>query len=136
MAGVKPVAIETTDELWRTETVLSDRRGVELSISGENGETRRYQTQFVTLQVVRGGLEILNNHRGCYAWFEHCRLEARAWRDRLVLGFASGVVSSCGAELTIVAVSDPAAALSSKFSVGKQLIGAIKGNRQQNSKES
>jgi hypothetical protein len=117
---VKPSAIETTEELGHTKTVLSHRRGVDVSISDERGETRRYQAQSVTLQIVRGGLEILNDHRGCYAWFEHCRLEARAGRQRLVLGFASGVVSSRGAKLTIVAASDSAAAFPSKISAGRQ----------------
>jgi hypothetical protein len=113
--SVKPSAIEKTEELGHSKTVLSHRRGVDVSISDERGETRRYQAQSVTLQIVRGGLEILNDHRGCYAWFEHCRLEARAGRQRLVLSFASGVVSSRGAKLTIVVASVPPSPFLQKF---------------------
>jgi hypothetical protein len=119
MAGVIPSAIETTDELGHTKTVLSHRGGVDVSISDERGETRRYRAQSVTLQIVRGGLEILNHHRGCDAWFEHCWLEARAGRERLVLTFASGVVSRRGSKLTIVAASDSAAAFPSGSSAGR-----------------
>jgi hypothetical protein len=130
MAGVKRSAIETTNELGHINTVLSHPRGVDVSISDERGETRRYQAQSVTLQLVRGGLEILNDHRGCYAWFEHCRLEARAGRERLVLGFASGVGSSRGAKLTIVA------AFSSKVSAGRPAAGTRKNSNQSKAKQS
>jgi hypothetical protein len=136
MAGVKRSAIETTNELGHINTVLSHPRGVDVSISDERGETRRYQAQSVTLQLVRGGLEILNDHRGCYAWFEHCRLEARAGRERLVLGFASGVGSSRGAKLTIVAASDSAAAFSSKVSAGRPAAGTRKNSNQSKAKQS
>ena len=103
---MKPATIKTTDQLGHTETVLSDLHGVNVSITNCSGETRRYQAQSVTLQIVRGGIEVLHDHRGCYAWFERCRLEAQAGSKHLVLGLASGVVSSRGEEMTIVAASD------------------------------
>ena len=109
-SGVKPVAFETSGELESTEAVPFDRSGVGVSITSEHGETRHYQAQSVTLQIVRGGMEVLQDQRGCYAWFERCRLEASVGRERLVLGFATGVMSSCGAEMTIVATSDSATA--------------------------
>ncbi|MEO6750855.1 MAG: hypothetical protein ABIP85_03680 [Chthoniobacteraceae bacterium] len=103
--------------------MLAHSRGVAVSITGENGETQRYQAQSVTLQMVHGGLEVLQNHRGCFGWFEHCQLEARAGRKRVVLRFASGVVSSCGTELTVVATIDPALPRSPKSPATKSPVG-------------
>ena len=108
---MKSATITTADRLGHTETVLSDRRGVAVSITNERGETQRYQAQAVTLQIVRGGIEILRDHRGCYAWFERCRLEARAGRKCVVIELASGVVSSRGKELTVAVLGDRALAV-------------------------
>ena len=113
---MKSAAIKTTDRLGYTETVLSDRHGVAVSITNERGETQRYQAQAVTLQIVRGGIEILDDHRGCFAWFERCRLEARAGRKCVVVELASGVVSSRGKELTVVAACNSAGARPPKTS--------------------
>ena len=112
------------------------RRGVDVSITSERGETRHYQAQSVTLQIARGGMEVLQDFRGCYAWFKRCRLEARVDRECLVLGFATGVVSSRRAELTIVAASDSAAARSSGISSNHPSMGRSKNNGQPKSKSS
>ncbi|MEO6755207.1 MAG: hypothetical protein ABIZ04_24110 [Opitutus sp.] len=40
------------------------------------------------LQIVRDGMEALQDLRGCYTWFERCRLEAHVGRERLVPVFA------------------------------------------------
>ena len=113
----------------------TDRRGVDVLITSERGETRHFQARSVTLQIVRGGMEVFQDFRGCYAWFKRCRLEARVDRERLVLGFATGVVSSRGAELSIVAASD-AAGLSSEFSVNKPPVRTSKKNNQPESQKS
>ena len=126
---MKSAAIKTTDRLGHTETVLADRRGVVVSITNERGETQRYQAQAVTLQIVRGGIEILHDHRGCYAWFERCRLEARAGRKCVVLDLASGVVSSRGEELTVVAASDRTTAPASAIRLDQEPFRQGKKNR-------
>lgn len=113
----------------------TDRRGVDVSITSERGETRHFQARSVTLQIVRGGMEVLQDFRGCYAWFKRCRMEARVGRERLVLGFATGVVSSRGAELSIVAASD-AAARSSGISSNHRPMVRSKNNHQPKSKSS
>ncbi len=132
--GVKPAAFETSDQPGHTARVLSDESAVDIAITSERGDTRRYQAQSVTLQIVRGGMEVLQDYRGCYAWFERCRLEARVGRERMVLGFATGVMSSCGGEMTIVATSDSAAVRSSGTSSNHQPIGKSKNNGRSKSK--
>ena len=108
--GLKTLAPKTAAKLLGpTEMVLSEQRGVDVAITSESGDTQHYQAQSVTLQIVGGGLEVLHDHRGCYAWFEQCRLEARAGRKRVILAFASGVVSSRSAALTVVAVRNGSA---------------------------
>ncbi len=136
MAGVPPLVLKPIDQLGQTETVLSDPRGVQVSITSERGETNRYQAQSVTLQIVRGGMEVLQDQRGTYAWFERCRLEARAGRERLVLSLASGVVSSRGKEMTIVAASDSGARVPSKIPARKPRAGVRKHKRRPKSKSS
>ncbi len=126
---MKPATIQTTDQLGHTETVLSDLHGVNVSITNCSGETQRYHAQSVTLQIVRGGIEILHDHRGCYAWFERCRLEARAGSKNLVLGVASGVVSSRGEEMTIVAATDSPTASPSEIFAPKPSAGINKPKR-------
>ena len=126
---MKSAATKTTDRIGYTETVLSDRRGVAVSITNERGETQRYQAQAVTLQIVRGGIEILHDHRGCYAWFERCRLEARAGRKCVIVEFASGVVSSRGKELTVVAVCNSAGARPPKTSASRHPLRMSKAQR-------
>ena len=133
-SGVKIAAKKTTERRNLTESILPDRSGVDVSITSERGETRHYQAQSVTLQIVRGGMEVLQDFRGSYAWFKRCRLEARVGRECLVLGFATGVVASRSAELTIVAASDSAAARSSGISSNHQPMGRSKNNGQSKSK--
>ncbi|MEO6993632.1 MAG: hypothetical protein ABI273_08380 [Lacunisphaera sp.] len=113
--------------------MLADSREVAVSITSENGETQHYQAQSVTLQMAHGGFEVLHDHRGCFGWFEHCRLEARAGRKRVVLRLASGVVSSCGTDLTVVATIDPALPLSPKPHGAKRTVG-IKTKHQRKAK--
>ncbi len=131
---MKIAAKKTSDRRRHTENTLPARRGVDVSITSERGETRHFQARSVTLQIVRGGMEVLQDFRGCYAWFKRCRMEARVGRERLVLGFATGVVSSRGAELSIVAASDVAAGRSSGISSNTQSVG--KNNGQPKSKSS
>jgi hypothetical protein len=133
MAGVKHATLETLDELGHTKTVLCDSGDVNVSITSERAVTKRYQAQSVTLQIVRGGIEVLNAPRGCYAWFEHCRLEARAGRKHLVLQLASGVVSSRGTAMTVVAASDSDALLR-EDPTNKQPVGLNKSKLQPKSK--
>ena len=136
MAGVHPPILKPIDPRGHTETVLSDPLGVEVSITSERGETNRYQAQSVTLQIVRGGIEVLQDQRGTYAWFERCRLEARAGRKRLVLSLASGVVSSCGKEMTIVAAFDSGAHVPSNIPARNPREGVRKNQRRAQSKSS
>ena len=131
---MKIAAKKTTERSKHTESILPDRSGVDVSITSERGETRHYQARSVTLQIVRGGMEVLQDFRGCYAWFKRCRMEARVGRERLVLGFATGVVSSRGAELSIVAASDAAAVRASRISSNHQPMGKSKNNGQSKSK--
>ena len=133
---MKIAAKKTTNRRKHTESILPNRSGVDVSITSERGETRHYQARSVTLQIVRGGMEVLQDFRGCYAWFKRCRMEARVGGERLVLGFATGVVSSRGAELSIVAASDAAAARSSEIFPNHQPLGRTKNNGQSKSKSS
>ena len=130
---MRPAAIKSSDQLLPTKTVLSDLHGVKVSITNGNGKTRRYQAHSVIIQIVRGGIEILHNRLGSYAWFERCRLEARAGSKHLLLGLASGVVSSIGKEMTIIAEESPAAP-PAKIFASRRDTDASKEKRQSKSK--
>jgi hypothetical protein len=103
----------------RIDRVPARARGVDVSITNERGERRKYHAQAVNLQIVQGGIEVQQDGRGCFAWFERCRLEVRAGRERVVLPLSSGAASSHGSVLAIVATSQPTAASLSDFVASK-----------------
>jgi hypothetical protein len=130
MAGVKHAAVKIAENSEGGETACSDRPCVDVSITNERGERHHYLAQAVTLQIVQGGIQILHDPRGCFAWFDRCRLEVSAGLEHLVLRLASGVASSRGREFAVVATVDPILSPTSKLLKGKRLVRRTKTNGQ------
>ena len=131
---MRPAAIKSSDLLLPTKTVLSDLHGVKVSITNGNGKTRRYQANSVIIQIVRGGIEILHDRLGSYAWFERCRLEARAGSKHLLLGLATGLVSSIGEKMTIIAAEESLAPPPAKIFAKQRVAEAGKDKRRHKAK--
>lgn len=84
---------------------IAERSGPEIgfSITNQRGEHYRCRAKGVSLRITRGMVQLIEGKRGCFVWFDQCRVELRDGHRRVHYRLLAGSASSDGAGLTIVA---------------------------------
>lgn len=78
--------------------------GIRISITNQQGQRHNYLAQGVSLNMRNGQLQFVENDERCFLWFDHCDLEVRDARSRLLFHLKAGAASSQpDAELVILA---------------------------------
>lgn len=88
------------------KTVPAAGRGppeIGFSITNQRGEHYCCRARGVNLQIKRGVVQMVEGKRGCFVWFERCRVELRDGRRRIFYRLREGSASGDGTGLTIVA---------------------------------
>jgi len=78
--------------------------GIRLSITNQNGQRLSYTAQAVSLSVRNGKLQVVENDGRCFLWFDHCDLEVRDAREKMLFHLKAGAASKLpDAEIVILA---------------------------------
>ncbi len=73
------------------------------SITNQRGEHHRCRAKGVSLRIKRGVVQLIEGRRGCFVWFDRCRVELRDGRRKVLYRLLAGSASSDSSGLTIVA---------------------------------
>ena len=73
------------------------------SITNQRGEHFRCRARGVSLRITRGMVQLVEGKRGCFVWFDRCRVELRDGHRKLLYQLLAGSASSDVTGLTIVA---------------------------------
>lgn len=77
--------------------------GIGFSITNQRGEHSCCRARGVSLRIKRGIMQLVEGKRGCFVWFDRCRVELRDGHRTLSYRLLGGSASSDDAGLTIVA---------------------------------
>jgi hypothetical protein len=84
---------------------IAERSGLEIgfSITNQRGEHFCCRAKGVRLRISRGEVQLVEGKRGCFLWFDGCRIELRDGHQKLLYRLIAGFASSDATGLTVVA---------------------------------
>lgn len=94
---------ESSDHMSPEVGAHSAGAGIGVSITSERGQRFRYKAETVSLRMTAGVIQIVERARGCFVWFDGCKLEIREQRRKVLFRLRSGSASNNGTDLTVVA---------------------------------
>lgn len=86
-----------------------DITAIRVSITNQHGQRQCYCAQDVNFKIQNGEVQVVQNEKGCFVWFDQCDLVLREGSIASILRLKSGAASKREGEgISIIADFNPA----------------------------